>query len=415
MSTHHISAPAEQDLLGAAVAVAQRLQDGLAGVLGAASQSPRPSDLVRRFGLDKSIASRLSRSLRADSPYEFLHFVPSPAGLALVLASIERRSPSGEAMRQARARVQEFDDLLASFPGGRSALDALISHELLDVRQRAERTAMQSVFRAMSSLLGFQCDVVSSAIILQPSAVGEGVDGIDVSRREGIFRLRPSAPVSLFSVNLDVGPGEEAPHLELLHGGQAPDSAASLLLPEFCSPSDPPIELIQSGAHTVIALSEQGTQLHEPVTISTGYFVRKGWISHRTEGQHEDGRSYLLPYPCRLLVRDIFIRDDLYVGEEPQLRLEFPNPTGPTGPRMPGFPTRLNTLDLCAPVQNLGRGLGNAAVAGVPEHSRLLAHAFREAGWNPERFRGYRARVSYPVPMVVMGWWVPLPERPTSR
>jgi hypothetical protein len=41
----------------------------------------------------------------------------------------------------------------------------------------------------------------------------------------------------------------------------------------------------------------------------------------------------------------------------------------------------------------------------------LLAHAFETLGWDSGRFRGYRTRIVYPVPMVVMGWWVPLPAK----
>jgi hypothetical protein len=332
----------------------------------------------------------------------------------MFLDAAEASGADVETCRGVRAAVERFQRLLMELPGGRAGLDALTSKSVVEVRQRAERTAKQGVFKSMSYLLGFHCETITSALLLQPSPGGATVDGIDASLREGIQRLRPGTPVAVSSVDLTVEtPRDDAPRLETLDG-RPPSDPLSLFLPPFCEPSTPAIELFQAERHTIFALSDAAS-LQRPVTLTSAFFIRNGWLPHRAGDQLEEGRSYLLHYPCKLLIRDLFLRDDLYVGAEPQIRLEFPSPTGPARPQSAtSVPIRLNTLDMSAPIEHLGRGLKNAAPPGVPQHGRLLAHLFEATGWDPERFRGYRTRIVYPVPMITMGWWIPLAAAPGS-
>jgi hypothetical protein len=402
-----------QEMGQRAAGVAEQLRTKLLEVAGEIGGPVfRPSRFVELLGIDKSLASRIIRSLRSETSYETLHLIPSPTGLAIFLDSAERFGCTPGPLAAARRAVSEFQDLLVEMPGGRSSLDALMSESAVEVRERAERTASQGVYRSMSYLLGFRCDVVTSAIILTPSDDGVTADGLDVSRREGIRRLRPSAPVALFSVNLSSDVPREAPRLEMLDRLADPKDPRSVLLTEFCEPRNPALELHTEGSHTIFALSNEDVSLQHGVTISSAFHVRNGYLRYRAADLDEESRTYLLHYPCRLLIRDIFIRDDLYPGVEPQIRLQFPAPPGAPSPRANSPGARLNQLDLASPVVSLGRGLHRAAAAGAGQHVRMLGHAFRAAGLDPERYRGYRARIMYPVPMITMGWWITLPPRP---
>ena len=397
----------------ASVIAASLREQLLAVTVDVVGPLPRPAALIRELDLDKSLASRLLRGLRSQSPLELLHLLPSPTGLGMFLDAAEAAGANVEHCRQARASVEQLHRLLTELPGGRGGLDALTSTSVVEVRQRAERTAKQGVYKSMSYLLGFHCDTMTSALILQPSANGATVDGIDVSLREGIRRLRPGTPVAVSSVDLTVEtPRDDAPRLETLAGG-APSDPLSLFLPEFCDPSAPAIQLFQAERHTIFALSDE-VSLQGPVTLTSAFIIRNGWLPYRTGDELEEGRAYLPHYPCKLLVRDLFIRDDLYVGAEPLIRMEFSSPTGPARQRTSNFPIRLNTLDMSAPIEHLGRGLKNAATTGVAQHAPLLAHVFEATGLDPERYRGYRTRIVYPVPMITMGWWIPISFPPTS-
>ena len=71
------------------------------------------------------------------------------------------------------------------------------------------------------------------------------------------------------------------------------------------------------------------------------------------------------------------------------------------------------TVDRGLPVvEPLGIGLGNARLREVSSHAPLLEHAFERTGWDPDRFRGYRVKITYPVPFIFMSWWFNQPEAP---
>src|SRR5881392_2363274 len=79
-----------EDALGRRIAqVAAELQAALAPLLEQlAGSPPRPMRLTRADpgpGLDKSLASRLVQAAKADSGMQFLHLVPSPTGLRMLL------------------------------------------------------------------------------------------------------------------------------------------------------------------------------------------------------------------------------------------------------------------------------------------------------------------------------------------
>ena len=390
--------------------VAESLRDTLLrlaeNVLGPAL---RPSKFVSRLDLDKSLASRLVRALRSSDPNEIIHFIPSPTGLRMFLDAARTQNAPAELVRMAEEAVENFQVLVDEMPGGRSALDTLISESTDEVRQRADRSAQQAVFKAMSHLLGFHCEAVSSALILQPSETSGLVDGIEVSQRLGVRRIRPNAPVALFSIILATqrssGP---APRLEPLSSESDPLDPMSYVVERFCHPGPVPLEVFRDGLHNVFALSDSGAVLHHPVTVTSALVIRDGWASVRSDDFDREGRSYLLHYPCKLAVRDLFIREDLYVGSHPEIRLTFPNPSGSSSGTS-GLPERLNTLDLWSPIETL-RSPSRASVREIPEHARLLDHAFEASGWNPDRFCGYRFRMVYPVPMISTTWEIELPK-----
>lgn len=372
--------------------------------------SLRPSKLVARLRLDKSLASRLVRALRAETTLERIHFLPSPTGLRKFLDAAEAADADRALCAAARETVEEFQNLIEDIPGGRATLETWISQGFTPVRTRAEHTAKQAVYRAMSHLLGFHCETVASALILQPSEIAGTVDGIEVSQRAGVRRLRPDTPVALFSIDLAIGRTEgPSPHLVPLARDADPQNPSSYLVPRFCDPPSPALDIFHDGSHHVFALSDAHSSVHQPVTITSAMLIRHGWAAHHTEAQPSDGRTYLLHYPCKLVVRDLFIRDDLYLGCEPEIHWEFPAPGGAARAAASTLPSRLNSLEIASPIEHLGLGSSRWATPDIQDHARLLAHAFAASGWDANRFRGYRARVVYPVPMILMGWRIPLP------
>ncbi len=380
-----------------------------------AGSRPRPSRLVSELDIDKSLASRLTRALRTVDPLEFMHLLPSPTGLGIFLTAARSAGISRDVCRAAENSVDHFRFLLEALPGGRGTLDAAISTSSGEARVRTERNAKQAVYKAMSYLVGIRCESIATMFAIQPAADGRMVDSIDLHQRTGIRRLRPTAPLGVSSIRLHPPTNGKTPlpFMETLDGAPASE-VQSHFLPEFSSPDLPKFHMFEEGSVTTIALSESDPPLESPLDLTSATIIRNVLERYRTEEIHDEWRGYLLHLPCKTLVRDVYIHEDLYPGMVPEITLHIPSPKGAETVRHPGLHGRLNTLDLATPVESLGLGMNGIAIRGIRRYPELVHEVFERAGWDPTRFRGYRARVTYPVPMVLMTWWFSLPDRPSK-
>ena len=381
-----------------------------------AGSIPRPSRLVSELEIDKSLASRLTRALRSEDPLEFMNLLPSPTGLGIFLSAARSAGIGREVCRAAEDSVDRFRLLLETLPGGRATLDAAISASSGEARARSERNAKQAVYRAMSYLVGIRCDSIATMFAMQPASDGRMVDCLDLHQRTGLRRLRPTAPLGVSSVRLHppANGNTPLPSMETL-GGEPAAGVEGLFLPEYCSPDLPEFHMFQDGPITTIALSESDPPLESPLNLTSAMVFRNALERYRTEEMGTEWRGYLLHSPCKTLVRDVYIHEDLYPGMVPDITLHIPSPKGAETVRHPGLHGRLNTLDMATPVESLGLGLNNIAIRGTHRYPELVRHVFKRAGWDASRFRGYRARVTYPVPMILMTWWFSLPERPPGK
>ena len=377
-----------------------------------AGSRPRPSRLVSELDIDKSLASRLTRAIRADDPSEFIHLLPSPTGLSIFLSAARTAGINKETCRAAEDSVDGFRFLLEALPGGRATLDAALSASSGEARSRSEKNAKQAVYKAMSYLVGIRCESIATTFAIQPAADGRMADALDIHHRIGIRRLRPTAPLGVSSMRLHPPSNGKTPlpFMETLDGVPVSE-AQNYFLPEFSSPDLPEFHMFTEGSVLTTALPESDPPLESPLDLTSAMVIRNVMERYRTKEIHDEWRGYLLHLPCKTLVRDVYIHEDLYQGMVPDITLHIPSPKGAETVRHPGLHGRLNTLDLSIPVENLGLGIGSVAIRGIGRYPELVHEVFDRAGWDASKFRGYRARVTYPVPMTLMTWWFSLPER----
>jgi len=387
---------------------AHSLRTALAPLLEELCGAPlRPSRLIQRLGIDKSLASRLTRALRAGSTGELLHLIPSPSGLRSVLDRAAEKSADPGRLASAEDCVVRFQELLDGLPGGRAALDASLSRSHPELRETRERSSRQAAFKAMSYLLGYYCESLATALILEPSPDGSQVDGVEVHQRVGLRRLRPETPLAIMSFSFDQKSRglENEPWVETLDGTSASADPSHFVLPELCSQPTPRLETHEIGEQTVFVLGDRDPSLEAPITLTSGCRFRNCWPRDLKEASSHASRQYLLHLPSKVLVRDIFIRDDLYVGAIPEILHELPkSPIGPGRPR--GVAGKISTLDIATSIEQLRPGLDGAATGLIPGYRDTLLKAFQRSGLDPNRFRGYRCTLAYPVPLVTMSWWL---------
>src|SRR5262249_24760239 len=213
--------------------VAKQLREALRPILrAAAGEDPRPMKLARAIDIEKSLASVLVRAVNAKSDRDLLHIVPSPTGLR-ILSQRTKGVASRTAISRLESATERFRKLLESTPGGRAALDARIAETSRELGWKRQHTSKQATFKSMSFLLGYYCDLMTSTLLLVPSDKPGIADGIEITRRLGVRRMRTSATIPLFSFSPwgTDGPDRIVP-IEPGSNGPSPEN---ILLPEYCS------------------------------------------------------------------------------------------------------------------------------------------------------------------------------------
>ncbi|MCA9759586.1 MAG: hypothetical protein KDA27_27570 [Candidatus Eisenbacteria bacterium] len=381
-------------------------------VEAAAGPEPRPSALGRRLTLDKSLASRLVRAVSAGSEPEFLHYVPSPAGLQILIEAARSGEMDPAIVDRLDSDVDRFRDLLNSLSGGRADLEALISDEASQVRQRAMRSASQSIFRGTSALLGYESASLSSALLVVPSAHPDYLDAVEVQQRVAIRRLRPTAAIGVLRVAMTAPSWDGEDGLSFLTvEGNPIRRPEDVILADHSDATPSEFEVVGDGEDVTLILAEEQAALRDPITVTSALRMQRAFHRYRTDEAAEGVRTYRIQIPCKRMVRTVFIHDDCHCGP-PVFTFELPRPGRDTGVREEGLLARVGSIDLDAPVAALGRGIRNAGIRGIPRFLDALRDVFRRADLPPGQFHGYSIDVPYPVAFVHTRCWLPL-EEPT--
>jgi hypothetical protein len=393
---------AEGEVDGRVSAVAADLRRTLTPLVEAlAGTPPRPVRLVRRTGLDKSLASRLVQAIRADGDPQFLHACPSPTGLRMLLdSSADQAAPT---LRQsAEQAIDRFEDLLSALPGGRQALDALLSGSTLDIRRKREHVARQASFKAVSFLFGHYCDVVATTLFIVPSATQGKVDFLEVHRRVGLQRLVAGGPIALMSLHAVIP--EPSPVVEAcvtdLAGNATTRRPEDFLMATASSQPLPVLSTVDEGSIITFVL-DPAPPSTTGQNLSLGMRVLRACDIEAVRG-YVVPRRYMLHTPCRSLVRDIYVAEGLWPDARLKVDFFMPGPTGSPGVDLePGRPNH-RKVQLNCNAEILPAGPVAPALAGVPDHAQTLRDVLSHAGLADQRFRGWRSEMAYPVPLIEM-------------
>ena len=386
-------------------AVGRDLRRAIATVLEAvAGPKPRPARITLLIGLDKSLASRFVRALQAPSDLELMHLVPSPAGLR-ILASLATRYADPASLENLLGATERFENLLDSVPGGRAAIDAQISESSPVALEKRAHIAKQASFKSMSFLLGHFCDVLTTSLFLVPSADGKRVDGIEIHRRTGLRRMRPSTPLALMSLWGDPEDHltENAIHLETLDGDRGSRNPEGFILSEYSTQPIPDLEIVHDEDMTTLVLAGD-PNVQAPAQFTSAFRIRNGWPLE-PEARTYGLRGYVLHMPCRRMVRDVYVAESLYADASPQISYLLPGPRAAMRPPREDGRRHFNEVDLTTSIEQLPPGLPSYTIHGVMNHGAAVRHVLERSGHGATRFRGWRCAVTYPVPLVEMMWW----------
>jgi hypothetical protein len=379
-------------------AVAAELRACLTPLVHAlAGTPPRPIRLTQGPGLDKSLASRLVQATKTGDDLAFLHQVPSPTGLR-ILVERSRGLADGSLLNDLQAAIQRFEALLDTLPGGRQTLDAHMGEASSAIRERREQMARQASFKAQSFLFGHYCDTLITAMFIVPSARAGLIDVIEVHRRIGLQRLAASTPLPLLSVHTAADP--EGPGMMPLRGEAGSQRADDYLVDAACSRPLPALEVVREGATTTFVLAPGGT-VPMPARVTTAWRVIGAETLVQTQAWNIV-RNYMLHTPCQTLVRDLYIANGLWPDAWPVVGFYLPGPSG-TPPVVvePGQP-HLRRLNLTARIEQRPAGATGFALEGVDDQRLAIEQVLALAEVPADSLRGWRCRMSHPVPLIEM-------------
>ncbi len=382
-------------------------------VLAISGPTPRPSHLITLVGLDKTLAGRIIQTIRSPHALATLVRVPAPHGLGMFLRAASAAGIRPESIARAEESLESFERLLSRFPQGRAGLEAAISGWIPEAREQGERTARQSVYKAMSFLFGYQSDAALGCTVLKPNPDGTTLDVAFVSGQFGLRRLRVGEPLSIFGTRyypkgaagtLDMNP-------RTLDGRSIEE--ASCVLEDFCEPRVPKLDIVKTKDQRLFVLPAGEPGLNVPISMVVGHAQTKSWRRYASPDQREEWLTMLARCPTRVLINDTFIRDDVYLGVEPVVTTHIVGMSPlPARERGPGFP--LDEVHLTVDTGWITGDLRDIGTGVIPRYPELIAHAFEKMGEDLRRYRIHRLRMNYPVTGIAATRWFKLPENPNQ-
>ncbi len=352
-----------------------------------------PQKLAGQLGVDKVLASRLLKALRSPDAMAVVHRAPGPEPLRRVVRASARLGVPADMIAEATAAIDRFETLIRSDIGDRSALEAILSAWVPEARREFELRRKQAAYRAMSQLKGVETDVYAEAAIFWPADDATRIDIVWIKAVIGLHRLRPGVPVHFTSQRRVEGdPGRRPTTLR----GEAVDSVQGAVIAEFSTSPVPRLKAQIAGEATHYLLDEPGFGAGSAVNLVTCEVNRAEIPRYVPAARHRRAwASSDLNIPARSSQFDLFIHEDLFPGETPDLRVYD---TTVRGQADVNDPTRdIDRFDLLETVETLGRGSHRFGSSLVPQYRALLAHVCDTLGFDGERLRGHRVASEYPI------------------
>lgn len=364
------------------------LLDGLPGRPSAARE------MAQALSVDKILVHKLLSALRSKDPLATAHAIPGPEPLMRVVRAAKAKGVSIEAVKAAEAAVSSFKHLITHEAGDRSSLDAIISTLLPDARGRFETLAKQSVYRGMRQLKGISANVTFMTASVSPAMRGDRYDSAFLRGFLGLHCVRPGAAMKIGVIsrvaNIDAS--------QLTLDGTPVTDARQIVLTDFCSVLPTEFQVHEKKETRVFALGwGERVGPHSACDFVIGEMRRNAMRRWRipedrlTRAGIHDGISV----PTRTYLFDLLLHEDVYADWEPRVRVVE---MGELGLASVNDDSRdLDVLNLDVSVKPMGFGIEHFRAKEIPNYVEMLSLLCDKVGMAPDRLRGYRTRIDYPV------------------
>lgn len=374
---------AGEDLLDGLVRVLNQIPGGDSG----------PQQLAKELGIDKVLASRILKAIRAPDPMSVVHRVPGPEPMRRLLKASSKLGVNPADIVTANSAVDRFETLIRSEIGDRSALEAILSAWVPEARREFELRRKQTAFRAISQLKGAQADVYAECAIFYPSADNEHIDVVWIKAIVGLHRLRPGVPVKFTSHRQIEGQTQRKTYTLT---GDPVDSLSSATLKNYCSTPTPTLNVHPAGELMHYMLKDDAFGVSSSVDLVTCEVNRAEIPRYIPDERNRKAwASSDINIPSKRMQFDVLVHKDLYNRSFPELRIYDTTINGQADINDPA--RDMDQLDLMESIENLGAGLNRFGSSSVPKYRTMLEEVCSTLGFEGTTLRGYRCTADYPI------------------
>lgn len=401
----------EDDLRSAAQTVRSALAHTLTAVGADVSQ---PRSMAKRFGLDKTLAWKLSRVVSEDNLATLVDHLPGRAGLDIAIRSLEDAGAMSHSVAALRHAIAEFDRTVELHCGDRDTLELMLGHLHREGRQQREEAHRKRAFQGNRAVWGVQARLQVCLHFVAPNAADPSMlDTALISGLVDLRRLRQDTvwPVATLRQYADDG-SPLPPHVvepldsRIKAGGGLP------ALADFSSSPLPPMrELPGTFGRTTYVITEGPVGNTAAITCLTGVMSRARFSRYRSEHDAFGGHAAGMSTPVECLLHDVYLHRDFAATVSPELAVysQLHNePTYPAG----GY--ERGRLQMNESIIDLGDAPVDVVTPEFPRYRELCDLAFSRLGWTVRDFHGYRHRLRYPPLSCVDAFRYTLPERPSA-
>ncbi|MHC4845592.1 MAG: hypothetical protein ACYTCU_05465 [Planctomycetota bacterium] len=388
----------------------QGLRSSLIELLSSVAADPtQPQDLARRFGLNKNLTWKVSKIVAAADEYAAAPHVPGTNGIGILLKALGKAGAPPDRLQRVRDALDAYEEMVALHTGDRATLELLTAGMSRDPG-RAERLeqARRQAYMGCGGTWGVQAELRLATAILAPSATTpDKLDYMSVGGLYGFRRLRPDVGWTLFRryASHDDGSGVGELQSEPVDPDAAQDGLD--LIGAFCSERIPTLDVVKTPTEILHVLPSGPVGNTARFDCVYGTIFREVLTGVRTPTDRLAELAVTLVTPVARVQFDLVVHEDLdwLTKVEPALysRLDGSSVAADTD-------RDRHKLPMLEEIQHLGRGIGNMASPHVPRYTDLLRTAVEAAGWDGDRFHGFRLSMRYPPIPTTLLMMAELPE-----
>jgi len=319
-----------------------------------------------------------------ENPKEILTSIPGPETLRSFIRAANESGVDGPLVQAAFDSIDDFDDLIRNQFGTRAALNAALSVDHAETRDRFEQSSRYQIFKGMSQVLGVQSQTWLTCMMLTPSDANDhSIDITVIHGTSGLRRLRPDTPVHFI---YGMPPKFES--------GQTPERMKMDLGP-FLTHTPAPLSVREENGQIINTFAPKLGGKDALYDMLAAVHIPGGSDRFAAPGRTRRGTSVFPDVPVVTLVSDVILHGDIFSGIEPEL---FVYKTMGKGEARIDEPTRdTDRVETNEQIMDLGVGISNIEISGIPKYKEMVNYLCQQNGYAPEAFRVHRLQVQYPV------------------